>query len=98
MLRFSPTIAVLLLGVMLVAPPLTTMTFGVTAAPASLPGGCHDHGRKVPPATPPSYQCCVTGHQRAIPRAPFSAPTPLSYLCQANQIRQAAPVDVATSN
>jgi hypothetical protein len=40
--------------------------------PANHPAGCHDSGPVDPSPAPPSYQCCVSGHQWAIPGTAFS--------------------------
>jgi hypothetical protein len=92
----SWVIAVLLLGTMLATPALGTMTFGLTAAPSAAPAGCHSHGTTIPPPQPVSYKCCATGHLHAIPCATFSASTPLSFLCRANQPRPALRTDTGT--
>ena len=94
----SRVIAVLLLGTMLASPSLGTMAFGLTANPSAAPAGCHSHGTRVPPPKPVSYKCCATGHQHAIPGTSFSASTPLSFLCRADQVEQAAQVYNETSS
>jgi hypothetical protein len=94
----SRVIAVLLLGTMLASPYLGTMAFGLTANPSAAPAGCHSHGRRVPPPQPVSYKCCATGHQHAIPGTSFSASTPLSFLCRADQARQALRTDTGTTH
>src|SRR5260370_42388703 len=99
MLRLiSRIVAVLLLGMMLTTPSLGTMAFGLIAAPGAVPGGCHNRGTSVPPPTPVSYKCCATGHQYAIPGMSLSASIPLSYLCPAKQVEQAARVYTGTSS
>ena len=39
---------------------------------SSHPAGCHGHTPAVPFPSPTSFQCCVSGHQAAIPNAAFS--------------------------
>jgi hypothetical protein len=99
MLRpISRIVAVLLLGMPLAPPSRGTMTFGLNAAPDVAPAGCHGHGTSVPSPKPVSYKCCATGHQYAVPGMSFSASTPLSFLCWANQPQQAPGVDSGTSS
>lgn len=45
----------------------------VVALPAAHhPAGCHGDVPNAPPSAPISHQCCVTGHQSAMPSAAFS--------------------------
>ena len=37
--------------------------------PVERPLGCHEHGGKTPAPRPVSYQCCMTGHDTAVPQA-----------------------------
>jgi len=39
------------------------------AAQTGHPAGCHGHGPAAPSPAPASYQCCVNGHDAAIPSA-----------------------------
>ena len=41
-------------------------------APARKPAGCHGHAPAIPSPAPVSYQCCVSGHQAALPNVAFS--------------------------
>jgi hypothetical protein len=43
--------------------------------PHEEPGGCHQHGNKLPERVPVDYKCCVAGHGSAIVR-PSSASQP----------------------
>jgi hypothetical protein len=49
-------------------------TQGLTSAamPPAHPAGCHAHGPTTPFPAPTSYQCCMSGHDAAIPNASFS--------------------------
>jgi hypothetical protein len=49
-----------------------TPAMALPAAQPGHPAGCHGHQPMAPSPAPTSYQCCVTGHQAAIPNAPFS--------------------------
>jgi hypothetical protein len=68
-------IAVGLLGAIFVALPgaqaLAEAPF--SGAPARHPAGCHSHGPATPSRAPASYQCCVSGHNAAVPNAAFSS-------------------------
>jgi len=52
----------------------------VPANPGQHPAGCHNHGPATPSPSPSpsrspapaSYECCVSGHEAAIPNATFS--------------------------
>jgi hypothetical protein len=60
-----------------------------TAAPASHPAGCHGHtpgsqGPAIPSPAPTSYQCCVSGHQAALPNVAFSLRSHAALLCNLN--------------
>ena len=37
-------------------------------ASAAPPAGCHEHGGNVPQPKPAKYQCCLTGHDVAVPQ------------------------------
>jgi len=63
------------------------------AAPASHPAGCHshgpinvpvNHGPAIPSPAPVSYQCCVSGHQAALPNVVFSLRSHAALLCNLN--------------
>jgi hypothetical protein len=64
-------VAVLLLLTMATAlPGAHVLPFSVTQS--GHPAKCHGHGPATPSPAPTSYQCCVNGHQAAIPNAAFS--------------------------
>lgn len=99
MLRpISRIVTVLLLGIMLAIPSQGIMAFGLTAAPDTVPAGCHSHGTRVPPPKPVSYKCCATGHGYSIPGTLFSASTPLSYLRPAKHVEQALLTRIGTTS
>jgi hypothetical protein len=72
MQRSSGMIAVLLLVVTAAAVPGAHALAFLTTQPAH-PAGCHNHGPATPVPAPISFQCCVSGHQAAIPIASFSS-------------------------
>jgi hypothetical protein len=67
-------IAMGLLGAIFIALPGAQALSAFSIAPARHPAGCHSHAPATPSPTPPSYQCCVSGHAAAIPNAAFSNP------------------------
>jgi hypothetical protein len=74
-------IAVLLLVTMTAALP-GAQALGFPAMEASHPAaGCHSHGPATPSPAPTSYQCCVSGHDVAIPNVSFSSRPLASRLC-----------------
>jgi hypothetical protein len=60
-------VAVVLLIVMAAMSPAQAMPFPAVQTPH--PAGCHSHRPATPSPAPPTYQCCVTGHDAAIPSA-----------------------------
>jgi hypothetical protein len=46
------------------------------AQPDQRPAGCHEHGSKAPAPESTSYQCCLTGHNSALPQTSQS-PEPI---------------------
>jgi hypothetical protein len=40
------------------------------------PAGCHEHGSQAPAPHSTSYQCCLTGHNTAVPQT-FHSPEPI---------------------
>jgi hypothetical protein len=60
-------VAVVLLIAMAAMPAAQAMP--VPAVQTPHPAGCHSHGPATPSPAPASYQCCVTGHDAAIPSA-----------------------------
>jgi len=68
----SRMIAVLLVGTIFAALP-GAQALSFSAPSVGHPAGCHSHGPAIPSPMAPRYQCCVTGHQAAIPNASFSS-------------------------
>jgi hypothetical protein len=80
MQRTSGMVALLLLVVTVAAfPGAHALAFSATQ-PAH-PPGCHHHGPATPSPAPISFQCCVTGHQAAMPNASFSPGDLAARLC-----------------
>ena len=72
-MRPHSRMAAFLLLVALTAALPGVQAFAMSAAPVH-PAGCHNHLPSKP--APASYQCCVSGHDAALPNATFS-PRPL---------------------
>src|SRR5579862_9107114 len=70
-MRDSRLVAFLLIAAFAVATP-SAQLLAMPSQPANHPAGCHDSGPVDPSPAPPSYQCCVSGHQWAIPGTAFS--------------------------
>ena len=51
------------------------------APPQERPAGCHEHGSKAPAPHSTSYQCCLTGHNTAVPQTSHS-PEPILHETQ----------------
>jgi hypothetical protein len=71
MQRTSGMIAALLLVVSAAVPGAHALVFLTTQS--GHPAGCHGHGPATPSPAPNSFQCCVSGHQAAMPNASFSS-------------------------
>jgi hypothetical protein len=71
MLRNSRLVAILLVVAFAATAP-SAQLLAMPSPPAGHPAGCHDSGPAAPSPAPSSYQCCVSGHQSAIPGASFS--------------------------
>jgi len=83
-------IAVGLLGTIFAALPGAQTLAAFPAAPAGHPAGCHSHRPPTPSPAPASYQCCVSGHDAAIPNAAFSSRPLEARICSvavAQQVR-----------
>jgi hypothetical protein len=72
MQRTSGMIAVLLLVVTAAAVPGAHALAFLTTQPGH-PAGCHNDGPATPAPAPNCLQCCVSGHQAAMPNASFSS-------------------------
>ena len=74
-------IAVGLLSTIFVALPGAQALAALSVAPARHPAGCHSHGPGTPTHAPASYQCCVSGHDVAIPNPAFSSRRLAARIC-----------------
>ncbi|HEY3619447.1 MAG TPA: hypothetical protein VGK96_21770 [Candidatus Sulfotelmatobacter sp.] len=88
--RTSGMIAVMLLVVMAGAFPGAHALVFLTMQPAH-PAGCHGHGPATPVPAPTSFQCCVSGHQAAMPNASFSPGALAVGLCALAAAKQVSP-------
>jgi hypothetical protein len=50
---------------------ITVPVLTVIPAPDAQPAGCHQHGQKLPSHQPANYNCCLAGHDSAVPQASF---------------------------
>src|SRR5579862_6358933 len=78
----------LLIATAAALPGAQTMA-SLPAPPASHPAGCHGHtpvrnAPAIPSPAPTSYQCCVSGHQVALPSVAFSLRSNAALLCHMN--------------
>ena len=71
MAHFAKIVAVAMVAAMgvtfLVTQPLWSHT-----RPLERPAGCHEHGSKAPTPRPASSECCVVGHNTALPQTAHS--------------------------
>jgi hypothetical protein len=72
MARFAKIVAVLIL-IAVSASSLAAQSLLSHAQSLKLPAGCHEHGSKAPSPHPTNYECCVIGHNTAVPQAAHSA-------------------------
>ena len=71
--RFAKSSVLLLIVLVSVSSP-GNASFLFHSQPLEQPaGGCHEHGSKAPSPQPADFQCCLTGHNVAVPQAPHSA-------------------------
>jgi len=73
--RFAKLV-VLLVMVAVSASSLGAQAFLLPAQPQQPPAGCHEHGSKAPARHSTNYQCCLTGHNTAVPQT-FHSPQPI---------------------
>lgn len=73
---FSRIVGILLLAVLAVS-LAGAQALIVPAAQNSHPAGCHGHSQPTP--APVSHDCCVAGHDHAVPGNSFSGMTLLPY-------------------
>jgi len=69
MKRFAK-IVVFLVMLALVSSALGAQSFVLYAQLQERPAGCHEHGGQAPESDSKGYQCCLTGHNIAIPQTP----------------------------
>ena len=75
MKRFAKIVVFLVL-VAVSASSLGAQAFLLPAQPQQPPAGCHEHGSKAPARHSTNYQCCLTGHNTAVPQTSHS-PEPI---------------------
>jgi hypothetical protein len=90
MKNFRLIVALMLLLAAAVSP---SMAGASMRNPAASPGGCHEHGKKVPAPQQTDYACCVAGHGVAVVQASDVRQTPLQ--ASLNMVPTAAPQGVA---
>jgi hypothetical protein len=89
MLPFSRIVGMLLLAG-LAASSAGAQAFVLPAAQNLHPAGCHGHALPPPAPAPLSHQCCVAGHDHAVPASVFSGITLLPYFGPTSEAQQAA--------
>src|SRR4029077_5130719 len=77
--RFAK-IVVFLVMVAVSASSLGAQAFLLPTQPHERPPGCHEHGSKAPAPHSTSYQCCLTGHNTALPQTSHSPEPILHYM------------------
>ena len=87
---FSRIVGLLLLAAM-VASSAGAQAVMVPAAHTAHPAGCHGHALPVPAPPPRNHQCCIAGHNHAVPANLFSGLAPLPYFGPAGDVAQAMP-------
>jgi len=73
--RFAKLV-VLLVMVAVSASSLGAQALLLPAQPQQRPASCHEHGSKAPARHSTNYQCCLTGHNTAVPQTSHS-PEPI---------------------
>ena len=94
MARFPKIVAVLIL-IAVGASSLAAQSLLSHAQSLERPAGCHEHGDKTPTPHPTKYECCVIGHNTAVPRAAYSG-EPLLYDIQIELVGEAPIESLAT--
>jgi hypothetical protein len=75
---FSQVVGVLLVAAV-AASSAGAQALMLPAAQNTHPAGCHGHALPAPAPMPLSYQCCIAGHNHAIPASLFSGLTLLPH-------------------
>ena len=73
--RFAKLVVLLAMAAVS-ASSLGAQVFLLPAQPQQPPAGCHEHGSKAPARHSTNYQCCLTGHNTAVPQT-FHSPQPI---------------------
>ena len=60
--------------------------FMAPAAAKKQPAGCHGHALPAPARAPLSYQCCIAGHNHAVPGSSFAGVTSLASIGAADDL------------
>jgi hypothetical protein len=87
---FSRIIVVLLL-MAFAASTAGAQAIMLPAGQSSFPAGCHGHALPTPPHIPLSHQCCIAGHNHAIPASLFSGLRLLPHFGRVNGAEPAEP-------
>jgi hypothetical protein len=87
---FSRIVGVLLVAAV-VASSAGAQALMLPAAQNTHPAGCHGHALPAPEPAPLSYQCCIAGHNHAVPGNVFTGSTLLPYFGAAADAKQAPP-------
>lgn len=83
-LRMVATLLLLTLPLTMAAALPETQAMPFAAAPARHAAGCHGYGPATPVPASTSYECCVSGHQAAVPIASFSLRFADAQVCRLN--------------
>jgi hypothetical protein len=73
--RFAKLVVLLAMAAVS-ASSLGAQVFLLPAQSQQPPAGCHEHGSKAPARHSTNYQCCLTGHNTAVPQT-FHSPQPI---------------------
>src|SRR5579864_6016473 len=84
---FSRIVGVLLLAG-LAASSAGARAFTLPAAQNTPPAGCHGHALPARAPAPLSHQCCIAGHDHAVPGSVFSGITLLPYCGAAGEVER----------
>jgi hypothetical protein len=78
--RFAKLVVLLAMAAVS-AGSLGAQVFLLPAQSQQPPAGCHEHGSKAPARHSTNYQCCLTGHNTAVPQTSHS-PEPILHQLQ----------------
>jgi hypothetical protein len=88
---FLQTTGVLLLLLTTVASWAGSSALMAPPAQNMRPAGCHGHSMPVRSPAPVSHQCCIAGHNTAIPTSLFSVDTVLAFSGPSSSHEQLSP-------